>query len=126
MPIVKAIKSLDDVLHRRFGRISILFEVMNGFGFDCQSPVLDALRKAGKVNIGVTTSSLGDEPLVQAHIKRVGYAEYFIARERIEYRPTAVSSVITITTMNSALPRCCARRPSLRLEARTLGDAADV
>lgn len=86
MPIVKAIKSLDDVLHRRFGRISILFEVMNGFGFDCQSPVLDALRKAGKVNIGVTTSSLGDEPLVQAHIKRVGYAEYFIAREKAAWR----------------------------------------
>ena len=82
MPLIQTLKNIDDYCYRFSRSKSILFEVMNGFGYECQAPIIGALLDDPNVNISITTSALGDEELTQTYIMSSPYAHHFIPPKR--------------------------------------------
>ena len=86
MSLLHALKNIDDFCHGLSRSKSVLFEVMNGFGFECQAPVINALRAYPHINVGITTSGLGDEALTQAHTMASDHGQYFIAPKKATWK----------------------------------------
>ena len=92
MSIIRNLKKFDEYVAQRFHKISLLFEVMNDFGFDCQLPVIYELLKKNNIKVGITTSGLWDVTLARQYITDQEFGQYYIEPSKAVWKKWSMVS----------------------------------